>query len=216
VHWEQGTHTPRHLALVRLADALAVSRQWLTAGSDAGGASIQVQGGGAARTQTREARSPEGSGTGVPAPAPSGPMLDYLAAPLRHIRVVDWLDAGAILAALDTQGALDRHGALAGLVPWAGPVLRPLGIIVRDPAVRQSFPAGSTAVLECAASDTARPRDRAWYLLEAGGQMMVRRFRQAGSPAGQYEADSPRDVLDAVRPVRLLGRVVGLVRRFDA
>jgi transcriptional regulator with XRE-family HTH domain len=29
VHWEQGTHTPRHLALVRLADALGVTHDWL-------------------------------------------------------------------------------------------------------------------------------------------------------------------------------------------
>jgi transcriptional regulator with XRE-family HTH domain len=32
-HWEQGTHAPRQLALVRLADALGVSRAWLLDGA---------------------------------------------------------------------------------------------------------------------------------------------------------------------------------------
>jgi transcriptional regulator with XRE-family HTH domain len=237
VHWEQGTHTPRHLALARLADALSVSRQWLLGAAGSGAAMPQVQGGGAARaSHTDLPRQPR---TGEAATAPGLPpaLLRYLASPTRHVPVIAWPQArsvqtgasapqasgpsGAVAAALDGLGPVEE------LVAWSGPVLRPLGLEVQDPAVRQTFAPGSIAVLDCAPSETTRPRDGSWYLLEAAGQPLVRRFRQSGgqggvqisvqsgSFGGRFEADSPRDMLEPGAQLILLGRIAGMLRRFD-
>jgi transcriptional regulator with XRE-family HTH domain len=63
-HWEQGTHAPRQLALVRLADALGVSRAWL------------LDGAGAAQPLTDPTRSAHGR--------------SYLTRPMRHAPMYLW------------------------------------------------------------------------------------------------------------------------------
>jgi transcriptional regulator with XRE-family HTH domain len=189
VHWEQGTHTPRHLALARLADALSVSREWLVG---AGPADVRVQAGGAVRI----GQSAQGEG-----------RLAYLSRPLVHVPVYPWPMEAALMSAM-----LDGVVAPRDMLAWSGLIHRPVALEVADPAARQLFPAGTVVVLDCAASALDRLREGAWYLGAEGGRCVLRRWRR---DPDRFEADSLRDTQFDTSLVRPLGSVIGTVRRFQ-
>lgn len=188
VHWEQGTHVPRHLALTRLADALSVSRTWLVGEAVP---AMPRHGGGAPR--------------GLRAPV-TDPRHAYLGQPLLHVPVHPWQDdAGAL------QGLVEGAREPVEVIAWSGPLLRPLGVLAGDVAVRRTFPEGGCLVLECAPSDLDQLRDGAWYLVVEAGRCAVRRWQRGPD---RFEADLLRDALVDLARVRAVGRVVGLLCRF--
>lgn len=83
-HWEQGAHAPRQMAMVRLADALGVTPDWLTG-------------------ETR----PAATGPGVLA-------RPYLERTLRHAPIFSWpRDAAAWRAAVEGRAAPLDHMPLS-------------------------------------------------------------------------------------------------------
>jgi transcriptional regulator with XRE-family HTH domain len=148
VHWEQGTHTPRHLALARLADALGVSRQWLQGDGD-----------------TIDARPVS---TNSSLGASSSAHDTYLGIMLRHVPVF----AGP-LDRTEVEACLRHERAPISYLPIAMAIQRPLGLRVDDPAVRREFPKGSVAIIDCA--DKALI-DGKYYLVATSGTARLRRW----------------------------------------
>jgi transcriptional regulator with XRE-family HTH domain len=125
VHWEQGTHAPRNLALARLADALGVSRQWLQGDGD-------VQ----AMVAIGRTESYIKSTT---------PLQSYLSSPIHHVPIF-----GGILSKDDIEACLSGKRAAVQFMPVAIPVLSPIAVVINDPAIEQRFPSPTIAVIECA------------------------------------------------------------------
>jgi transcriptional regulator with XRE-family HTH domain len=147
VHWEQGTHAPRNMALARLAEALGVSRQWL-----------------------------QGAGEPQPAPVAHPPPRSdpsvarpYWARPLHHVAVHKWPVDMTALADM-----LAGRREPADFMPYSGEPDHPLALIVDDPAVRQMFPAGCMAVIDAGERSL---EDGRIYVVEARGRPALRRWR---------------------------------------
>jgi transcriptional regulator with XRE-family HTH domain len=148
VHWEQGTHTPRHLALARLADALGVSRHWLQ--SD------------------KESPSGEVVTTIATQPRPRNVLKDYLSLPLRHVPVFSPpLDRTEIAACLRGERMP------VGYCPVASASQNLLGLIVDDPGGINEFPNGSIAIVDC--SDLILVEGK-YYLFASNGTARLRRW----------------------------------------
>jgi transcriptional regulator with XRE-family HTH domain len=148
VHWEQGTHIPRHLALARLADALGVSRQWL-------------QGDGGNREDAPLSKA-------MPSESLLAPHQAYLTQPITHIPVFAGpLDRTEIGACMRGERNPIQY------VPMAGDLSSPIGLRVDDPAVRREFPKGSIAIIAC--GDTAL-QDGKFYLFALNGTARLRRW----------------------------------------
>jgi transcriptional regulator with XRE-family HTH domain len=148
VHWEQGTHVPRHLALARLADALGVSRQWL-------------QGDG---TPVEDAPVVMASFS----PSSHAPHLSYLNQPLLHVAVFSGpLDRTEIAASLRGERTP------IGYVPVAMMLQSSLAMRVDDSAVRREFPKGSIAIIECGPKTL---EDGKFYLFALNGTARLRRW----------------------------------------
>jgi transcriptional regulator with XRE-family HTH domain len=148
VHWEQGTHTPRHLALARLADALGVSRQWLQGDGDG-----------------IDARSIDKS---VAAPALISPQKSYLATPMRHVPVFS-----GPFDKTEVEACLRNERAATGYIPMSLSAQSPVCLRADDPAVKREFPKGSIVVVDCA--DKALV-DGKYYLVAISGTARLRRW----------------------------------------
>ena len=148
VHWEQGTHVPRHLALARLADALGVSRQWLQSDGD-----------------TMEA---VGAGYMSSVQARNLPHQNYLKQPLLHVPIfagpLDLTEIGACLRGERTP---------IGYLPTTISIQSPIAVRVDDPAVRREFPKGSIALIDCAEKSL---QDGKYYLFAVNGTARLRRW----------------------------------------
>jgi transcriptional regulator with XRE-family HTH domain len=148
VHWEQGTHTPRNMALARLADSLGVSRQWL-------------QGDGS--TQAVVAASREGNYF-----KQASPFQAYLASPIVHVPIFD-----GELTKDDIENCLTGRRAAIHFMPVAVPVLSPIGVVIDDEAIMRRFPRGTVAVIECADRTLV---DGKYYLVTLDGLAKLRRW----------------------------------------
>ncbi len=148
VHWEQGTHIPRHLALARLADALGVSRQWLQ------GDSVE-----AARSVV-----PQMSGNR----SPNSTALDYLAQTLRHVPIFSGPLDGA-----EINACLRGERSPVGYLPIVLNVKVPIALRVDDPSIRREFPKGSVALIDCADKELV---DGKYYLFAVNGAARLRRW----------------------------------------
>ena len=148
VHWEQGTHIPRHLALARLSDALGVSRQWLQGDGDT------IDAGAIAKTTATNNWL--------------GAQQNYLGEPILHVPIF----AGP-LDRIEISGCLRGERSPIGYLPIAMALLNPLAMRVDDPAVRREFPKGSIAVLECGARTLV---DGKFYLFAINGTARLRRW----------------------------------------
>jgi transcriptional regulator with XRE-family HTH domain len=119
VHWEQGTHAPRHLALMRLADALGVSRVWL------------------------QGDEPHAEDAAV-APVLDNAAHNYLTRPIHHVAIFEGkMDINELEASLNGRRAPVSYATIPG------PVGKPFAIYVDDDAVRREFPRGTIAVIDC-------------------------------------------------------------------
>jgi transcriptional regulator with XRE-family HTH domain len=188
VHWEQGTHTPRNLALARLADTLGVSRQWL-----------------------KESPPPQASIQRAPLPQdvvsrfdPTTPDTSaYLRTPIHHVPVFDGpLDEEEVEACL-TGGkpALTYVSASAFL-------LSPIGLIHDDASIAKTISPGSIAIIDCADKTLS---DGKFYLVSLNGVAKLRRF--FAIPA-RFETDRPDDTLLLQSQPIVLGRLVMTIQRF--
>jgi hypothetical protein len=148
VHWEQGTHIPRHLALARLADALGVSRQWLQGDGEAFEAQQIAPTGGT--------------------PLSGSTAQNYLAQPLYNVAVFK-----GPFDRTEISACLRGERAPIGYVPIALALQKPLAMRVEDPAVRREFPRGSVAIIE--SSDHAL-EDGKYYLFAVNGTARLRRW----------------------------------------
>ena len=148
VHWEQGTHTPRHLALARLADALGVSRQWLLGDGD--------------DVEARIVNT-------IPAPsALLEPRHNYLATNICHVAV--------FLGPLDkteVEACLRNERQPIDYLPISSNVRTLIGLRVDDPAVRREFPKNCVAVIDCADKTLV---DGKYYLVAMSGTARLRRW----------------------------------------
>lgn len=161
VHWEQGTHTPRNLALARLADTLGVSRQWLQEPPDAPIQSIQMP----AQSGHRSTR----------------PIFTYLNAPIHHVPVFSGpLDRDEVEACLRAQ-----RPAIA-YIPVAIPVITPIGLLIDDPAIATTFPAQTIGIIECADRNLVVGKT---YLLSLNGVARLRVY-QTGPTRFEADAPS--------------------------
>lgn len=176
VHWEQGTHIPRHLALARLADALGVSRQWLQGDGDLIGSSDIV----------KSSLNPNSN----------VPHLIYLSQPLQHVPIF----AGPLDRA-EIDACLRNERSPIGYLPVVMPVQSAIALRVEDPAVRREFPRGSIALLDC---DEKSLQDGKFYLFAANGTARLRRWGampmrlEADSLEDVQFVASPPDVLGRV------------------
>jgi transcriptional regulator with XRE-family HTH domain len=176
VHWEQGTHIPRHLALARLADALGVSRQWLQGDGETVGSGEVVRSG----------------------LYPTGdlPHLNYLSQPLQHVPIF----AGPLDRA-EISACLRNERSPIGFIPIVMPVHSAIALRVEDPAVRREFPKGSIALLDCAEQSL---QDGKFYLFAINGAARLRRWGampmrlEADSLEDVQFVASPPDVLGRV------------------
>jgi transcriptional regulator with XRE-family HTH domain len=148
VHWEQGTHIPRHLALARLADALGVSRQWLQGGGDTVETAVAVKTGASISIGTAQ--------------------QNYLTQPLQHVAIY----AGP-LDRTEIAACLRGERIAIGYAPVATATKSPLGVRVDDPSVRREFPKGSVAIIECGEKEL---QDGKYYLFAVNGTARLRRW----------------------------------------
>ncbi len=148
VHWEQGTHTPRHLALARLADALGVSRQWLRGDGEVFAAQSVEK-------------------VVMPNVTQSAHQM-YLSVPLIHVPVF----AGPF-DRTEIEACLRYERTPVGYAPISRDIHSPIGVRVDDPAVRREFPKGSTAIIDCADKTLV---DGKYYLVSASGAARLRRW----------------------------------------
>jgi transcriptional regulator with XRE-family HTH domain len=148
VHWEQGTHIPRHLALARLADALGVSRQWLQGDGD---------------TIETVPAVPNSLGHNLTAS-----VQTYLTQPLCHVAIY----AGP-LDRTEISACLRGERPPIGYVPVAAAIQSPIAMRVDDPSVRREFPKGSVAILDCAEKTL---QDGKFYLFAINGTARLRRW----------------------------------------
>jgi transcriptional regulator with XRE-family HTH domain len=148
VHWEQGTHIPRHLALARLADALGVSRQWLQGDGDS--------------IDSIKAPQTEFSPTTIAA------HQNYLSQALHHVPIFT-----GPLDRTEISSSLRGQRAPVGYLPVALPLTNPLAMRVDDNAVRREFPKGSIAVIDCADKTLI---DGKFYLFALNGTARLRRW----------------------------------------
>jgi transcriptional regulator with XRE-family HTH domain len=117
-HWEQGTHTPRQLALARLADALGVSRTWLMTGpAEPIARSQELQ-------KTIDGRT-------------------YLTRPMRHTPMYGWPDS--VATALD---CLSGSAQPFDYLPISWDISAPIGFIVEGHDAPEGFERGALAVLD--------------------------------------------------------------------
>lgn len=199
VHWEQGTHTPRHLALSRLADTLGVSRQWLL-GTQRAAADQQRS------VFAGESMPPTSNHTLEepvrPATATAPPALGALRLPaIAFVGLHTWPPTTARLDAI-----------AAGLVQPEDfmPVSRVLGapaaLRLADDAMRATFPPDTILVVDLA---NRTLEDRSYHLFEQGGRVVARRWRE--SPA-RMEADTLADTVFAVGTPQSLGRIACSLR----
>jgi Helix-turn-helix len=208
VHWEQGTHTPRHLALSRLADTLGVSRQWLL------GESRSSQPTESARfpvpSQHGASQTDHDSSAAVtgllrpmaPAPMASHPGKGSVRLPsIAFVGVHGWPTTPARLDAI-----------LAGLVPPEDhlPISRmmsePVALHFADDTMRATFPSGTILVADLANHTL---EDGSYHLFEQGGRVVARRWRE--SP-GRMEADTLADTVFSVGVPQSLGRILCALR----
>jgi transcriptional regulator with XRE-family HTH domain len=173
VHWEQGTHTPRNLALARLADALGVSRTWLQSDGSAQ-AVVAVN-----RTESYLKNV--------------SPIQEYLAASIHHIPIF-----GGELGKDDIEHCLSGRRAAIHFMPVAIPVLSPIGVIIEDNAVKKRFPRMTIAVIECADRTLV---DGKYYFVMMDGVAKLRRWGayparfEADDPADHIMVTDAPDVV---------------------
>jgi transcriptional regulator with XRE-family HTH domain len=148
VHWEQGTHIPRHLALARLADALGVSRQWLQGDGDTIDTTTSPQ-------------------TSVALGGANQPQA-YLSRPLLHVGVY-----ASPLDRTEINACLRGERSPISYVPVAIAIQSPIAMRVDDPAVKREFPKGSVAVIDC--GDKAL-QDGKFFLFAFNGTARLRRW----------------------------------------
>jgi transcriptional regulator with XRE-family HTH domain len=173
VHWEQGTHTPRNLALARLADALGVSRQWLQGDSEL--QAIVA----ASRTESYLKSV--------------SPIQSYLASPIHHIAVFS-----GTLAKDEIEACINGKRPAIHFMPVAIPVLSPIGLIIDDPAIEKRFKRSTIAVIECADRTLV---DGKTYLVALDGVAKLRKWGayparfEADDPADTILVSDAPDVL---------------------
>jgi transcriptional regulator with XRE-family HTH domain len=148
VHWEQGTHTPRNLALARLADALGVSRQWLQGDQDS-------------QVMVSPTRLP-------PYHKRASPIQDYLTSPIHHVPVF----VGP-LTKEEIEACLQANSTAVAFIPVAIPVLSPIGLVIDDPAIEKEFPKTTIGIIECADRTLV---DGKTYLVQLDGVAKLRRW----------------------------------------
>jgi transcriptional regulator with XRE-family HTH domain len=148
VHWEQGTHTPRHLALARLADALGVSRQWLRGDGE-----------------PIAARSIEKA---TISSVQLSPHQTYLTMPLVHVPIFS-----GPLDRTEIEACLRLERSPIGYVPVSRAIARPIAMRVDDPAVRREFPKGSIAIIDCADKTLV---EGMYFLVSTSGAARLRRW----------------------------------------
>jgi transcriptional regulator with XRE-family HTH domain len=148
VHWEQGTHTPRNLALARLADSLGVSRQWLQGDSEAQAVIA------ASRSESYLKNV--------------SPVQNYLSSVIHHVPIY----AGT-LGKDDIESCLNQKRPAIHFMPVAIPLLSPIGLIIDDPAMERRFPSPTIAVVECADRILV---DGKTYIVALDGVVKLRRW----------------------------------------
>jgi transcriptional regulator with XRE-family HTH domain len=148
VHWEQGTHTPRNLALARLADALGVSRQWLQGDSEVQAVVA------ASRTESYLKNT--------------SPIQAYLASTIHHIPIY----AGD-LTKEDVENCIQGRRPAIHFMPVAISVFSAFGLIIDDSAVERRFPRPTIAVIEAADRTLV---DGKTYLVMLDGVARLRRW----------------------------------------
>jgi transcriptional regulator with XRE-family HTH domain len=148
VHWEQGTHTPRNLALARLADALGVSRQWLQGDSE-------VQAIVAASRTESYLKNPS-------------PIQSYLASSIHHIPIFS-----GTMSKEDVEACVAGKRPAIHFMPVAIPVLSPIGLIIDDPTIERRFPKPTVAMIECADRTLV---DGKTYLVAIDGVAKLRKW----------------------------------------
>lgn len=148
VHWEQGTHTPRNLALARLADALGVSRQWLQGDSEA-------------QAILASARSENYLKN-------ASPIQNYLASPIQHVPIFS-----GTLGKDDIEACLNSKRPAIHFMPVAIPLLSPIGLVIDDAAIERRFPKQTIAVIECADRILV---DGKTYIVVLDGVVKLRRW----------------------------------------
>jgi transcriptional regulator with XRE-family HTH domain len=173
VHWEQGTHTPRNLALARLADALGVSRQWLQDDTDS---QVLV------------------STVGVAAYHKStSPIQNYLSSPIHHVPVFD-----GPLNKESIEACLNAKKPAIGFMAMSIPVLSAIGWVIDDPEIEQEFPKPTIAVIECADRTLVDGRT---YFVQLDGLAKLRRWGayparfEADDKSDPYLVTKPPEVL---------------------
>jgi transcriptional regulator with XRE-family HTH domain len=148
VHWEQGTHTPRNMALARLADSLGVSRQWL-------------QGDGTTQAVVTAGRNENYF-------KQASPFQAYLASPIHHVAIYE-----GELGKDDIENCVTGKRPAIHFMPVAVPVLSPIGVVIDDNAIKRRFPRGTIAVIECADRTLV---DSKYYLVMLDGVAKLRRW----------------------------------------
>jgi transcriptional regulator with XRE-family HTH domain len=148
VHWEQGTHIPRHLALARLADALGVSRQWLQGDGTTADAVPIISAGFSQQSYVSH--------------------QNYLSQPLYHVAIFS-----GPLDKTEIEASLRGERNPIGYVPIAMDLKCPIAMRVDDTAVRREFPKGSLAIIECTQNSLV---DGKFYLFALNGTARLRRW----------------------------------------
>jgi transcriptional regulator with XRE-family HTH domain len=173
VHWEQGTHIPRHLALARLADALGVSRQWL-------------QGDIENNTLVAQSRT-------TPYHKNPTPILSYLNSPINHVPVF----AGP-LDKEEVEACLKAQRTAIAYIPVSIPVISPIGFVIDDGAIEKEFPKNAIGIIECADRSLI---DGKVYLINLNGVAKIRRWGayparfDADRPDDVYLVNEPPEVI---------------------
>jgi transcriptional regulator with XRE-family HTH domain len=180
VHWEQGTHTPRHLALARLSDALGVSRQWLLGEETHAAPAVALD---AAIVPTPEA-------TGVQA---------YLERAIVHVPVFDWPRTLS-----DYKAMLARYVAPRDYVVAPGGAPR-TALACADPSVAVMLPAGSLLLVE---TDAGALEDGRIYLFDLDGLIAARRWRSAPDRLEADTLEQTRFVTSPPRPLGRIATLI--------
>jgi transcriptional regulator with XRE-family HTH domain len=187
VHWEQGTHAPRHLALSRLSDTLGVSRAWLT---------------GADLITTEPSRS-QSAPTRVLELHESAPARDYFDRPLRHVGVHPWPKDAQTLRAIE-----NRATPPVDYLPFARQAAAPVAFECDDDAMGTRFGPGCILVVDLGARALA---DGAFFVFEHEGAIVARRWRDV--PA-RLEADTLDRTIFVDTPPVPVGRVLAAIHHF--
>jgi transcriptional regulator with XRE-family HTH domain len=199
VHWEQGTHAPRHLALARLSDTLGVSRDWLTgrSGGETRSAAPARLDGQAPAERTGDAAAAADADARAMEPADH----DYLRRALRHVPVHAWP------ASLEEwRATVAGRRAPIDHLAYSRPATAPLALTGPDAGLRASM--GDDAILIV---DLGRREleEGAIHLFAHDDAVIARRWRN--NPA-RLEADTLEHTVFVDAPPASLGRVTAMVR----